>query len=188
MKKSAMIIGIWAAAVLLAQGAEPFSRSVSPAEFAAAGLPKLSASELTQLDTLFAKYRTARAEPAPAVARAVGTPPTPTAPAKSALRKTEPSADNDSLISKAKKIFTQTKESAHPGSIEGQIDGWFDGWTSNTMWRLKDGTQWRAENSQPGFTSNPVRDPKVKIYPAAINGYWLEFPELDQKVRVRQLP
>ncbi len=188
MKKSALAIGVWAAAVLLAQGAEPFSRSVSADEFASAGLAKLSPSELAQLDVLFAKYRTARAEPAPTVARAVGTPPTPTAPAKPALRKTEPAADNDSLISKAKKIFTQTKESAHPGSIEGQIDGWFDGWTSNTMWRLKDGTQWRAENSQPGFTSNPVRDPKVKIYPAAINGYWLEFSELDQKVRVRQLP
>ena len=190
MKKSAVVIGLWMAAVLLADGAEPFSHTMSSEEFASAGLPKLSSGELAQLDALFTKYRTFSPETATATAAARGTGkvPTVTGPAKPAATKSETSSETEGLTSKAKKIFTQPKERSHPGALESQIDGWFDGWTSNTVWRLKDGTQWRADNSQPSLTSNPVRDPKVKIYPAAINGYWLEFPALDQKVRVRQLP
>lgn len=185
MKKIFMLLGICANAVLVAEG-EPFSRIVGPEEFSSAGLAKLSPSELARLDGLFTKYSAAQI-PAPAKPQnqMASTAPVLVRPA---TPKPGPAADTEGLVARAKKIFSEPKGRSNPQAMEGQIDGSFEGWSRNTVWKLKDGTRWQAENNQPGSISRSVRDPKVIIYPAAINGFWLELPELDQKVRVRQLP
>jgi hypothetical protein len=70
-------------------------------------------------------------------------------------------------------------------ATETEIDGWFDGWDASTTWRMADGSYWRVENKPAPYQAKRVKNPKVKIYPATLAGYWLEFVELDYKLRVR---
>ena len=196
MKKLVWLMGVWMAGAASAQGAEPFSQRVKPEEFGAAGLAKLSAGELARLDALFEQYSGRRAEapsatepkaPTRATSAPTVTAPVPTAATVPAATVAQKGGD-DGLLAKAKKVFVRPGTRAEATAIAGQIDGWFDGWTRDTTWKLKDGTRWRADNHQPPLMIRPVKDPTVKIYPAAVNGYWLELPELEQKVRVVQLP
>ena len=52
---------------------------------------------------------------------------------------------------------------------------------------MTDGTIWRVDNKPTPQQAKRVLNPKVRIYPASLSGYWLEFVDLDYKVRVRQL-
>jgi hypothetical protein len=72
-------------------------------------------------------------------------------------------------------------------AIESEIDGDFRGWESQTVFRLKDGTVWQIDNRPAPYFHPRVKNPRVKVYPAALSGYWMEFPELDLKIRVRSL-
>ena len=56
MKKFILLAGFVLAAGALARADESFSKRVTPEEFGAAGLAKLTPEELTRLDALFGKY------------------------------------------------------------------------------------------------------------------------------------
>ena len=192
MKKLVFAIGICTASALLGAAPTPFSQRLSAEEFVAAGLGKLAPAEVARLDAWFAKYSTPGAvgpaakpvSTTSASATRVGAPtPNPTPQAKA-----EEKPASGGMISTAKNIFKLPAAKPRVPVVESQIDGWFDGWRENTTWTLKDGTRWRADRHQSLASIKPVKDPQVKIYPAAVSGFWLELPELDQKVRVLQLP
>ena len=175
------------AGALLGGEPVPFSQRVTAEEFAAAGLGKLAPEEVARLNELFIKYSATRVAP-------IATPTTPVTranppkPAALPPANAEEKPASGGVLSNAKKIFTLPVAKPRVPVVESQIDGWFDGWRENTTWTLKDGTRWRADRYQGQASVKPVKDPQVKIYPAAVNGFWLELPDLDQKVRVLQVP
>jgi len=183
MKNSLCLMVLGLSAAGLVRGEDPFSRRVSAEEFRTAGLVKLSSEELAQLDALFQKYGVPPGSSRQPEPRAVAVQP----PAPPAVP-VDKSPGDSGVMAKARRIFSLPAAKPNPATIESQIDGWFEGWTRDTVWLLKDGTRWRVENNERPFKTRPAKDRKVKIYPAAINGHWLELPEFDQKLRVRQLP
>jgi hypothetical protein len=173
---------------------EPFSRRVTAAEFGVAGLAKLSPAELAQLDALFGKYGAAVVQPGPTAA--TGALQARVADAEARTRQAEQDAaaaraaqkkSEETLLTRAKKVFVPAGTKVEIAAADGEIDGAFDGWDSDTMWRLKDGTVWRVENKPSLYVTKRVMSVRVKIYPASFGGYWMEFPDLALRVRVRQV-
>ncbi len=209
---------------------------MTPEEFRTAGLGKLSASELAQLDALFGKYGAGNSAiantPPPAIAapRSLATSAesvtapaaeaaaarqaeidlaatkqaaarvaaaearvrtaeleATTARAAAAAATAEQKRSEESFLTRAKKVFVAPGTKVEVAAIETEIDGAFSGWDDGTVWRMKDGTIWRVDNKPQPMQAKRVLNPKVRIYPASMSGYWLEFMELDYKLRVRQL-
>lgn len=216
MRKLLAVVALWAAAQTSAAAAESLAQRLTPAEFEAAGLTKLSPEQLARLDELFAKYGS-REMSKPTTPTAIVTP-TPTAePDQTAARqmaaqlaaaeervrqaqqeaavareaaraaKAEQKNAEAGILAKAKKIFVSPGTKVEISAVESEVDGWFDGWETRTTWTLADGTTWRVENNVTPYVAKRTRAPKVKVYPATLSGFWMEFPEFDLKVRVRQV-
>ena len=236
---------LWLAGAICALSAglradDSFSRRMTPEEFRAAGLGKLSALELAQLDALFGKYGVAdpaiATVPPPTSAPALASPdgramPTESVTARAAevaavrqaeidaaatkqaasrvaaaeararnaeqeaataraaadAAKAEQKKSGESFLTRAKKVFVAPGTKVEVTAIETEIDGAFSGWDEGTVWRMKDGSIWRVDNKPQPMQAKRVLNPKVRIYPASMSGYWLEFMDLDYKLRVRQL-
>lgn len=183
-----------------AWAAEPLARRVTAEEFRAAGLEKLSPAELAQLDALFQKYGAAQAAPAvngatqeqaaarvaAAEARARQAEQDAAAAREAAqTAKAEQKKAEEGFLAKAKKVLVSPGTKVEIAATETEIDGWFDGWDASTTWRMADGSFWQVANKPAPYQVKRVKNPKVKIYAAALSGYWLEFVELDYKLRVR---
>jgi hypothetical protein len=203
----------WAATVF---AAETFSRRLTADEFRRAGLDKLSPAELAVLDSVFKKY-TAPGGDAVAVAAPVPAPPPRAeieaavaqesaariAAAEARTRRAEQEAAaarqaaevakaeqkkaEESFLTKARKAIVPAGTKVEVAAIETEIDGDFIGWDGSTVWRMKDGTQWRVDNRPPPYYAKRMKNPKVRISAAALSGFWLEVVELDLKVRVSQI-
>ena len=242
MKKWLWLAGLGVAAA--AWAAEPFSQRVTPGEFKAAGLSKLTPEELAQLDALFGKYREMPGTAGPAQPLVTSVPATmpeaasarPVEPpaavssrqaesagarqaeinaaatAQAAVRvaeaeararkaeqeaaaareaaqlaKAEQKKAEEGFLAKAKKVLVSPGTKIEVAAIETEIDGDFTGWEEMTMWRMKDGSMWRVDNRPQPYPATRVKNPKVRIYPASLSGYWLEFVDIDLKIRVRPL-
>lgn len=190
MKMLLALMG-WGLATVASGAAATFSTQMTPAEFERAGLGKLSPAERAELDALFHRYggpliaapeqKAAAAAPQPPAAKPPAPPPKETAVASAA----EPTTSG--FWRRAKKTPATAAPKPAANVIETEIDGSFTGWEETTVWTMKDGSIWRVDNRpRPYFTSRVV-NPKVKIYPAMINGYWIEFFELGARVRVLRL-
>jgi len=180
----------WGLAVVAGFAAETFSTQLTPAEFERAGLGKLSPAERAELDALFHRYggppiaaperKAAAVAPQPPAAK----PPAPTPREAAVASAAEPAKSG--FFRRAKKTPAAAPKPAAE-VIETEIDGSFTGWEETTVWTMKDGSIWRVDNRpRPYFTSR-VANPKVKIYPAIMNGYWIEFVDLGTRVRVLRL-
>lgn len=209
--KKMLWLGIGVAMATWAWAVEPLARRVTAEEFRAAGLDKLSPAELAQLDALFQKYGADQATAVMSGAKAVAPAVRQTeieaaarvAAAEARARKAEAEAAvareaaqtakaeqkkaEEGFLAKAKKVLVSPGTKVEVMATETEIDGWFDGWDANTTWRMADGSFWRVENKPAAYQAKRVKNPKVKIYPAAVTGYWLEFVDLDYKLRVRQV-
>jgi hypothetical protein len=202
-----LVLGLVAAT---ARAAETFSDRLTAEEAARAGLRKLTPAERAALDALVQKYggpasagvSTAAAAPAPTAPPPVAAPAAPAVPARPAAPVPGPAvataapapaaapADEPppkkSFLRRAKKDPAKPAKPA-PEVIESEIDGSFTGWEETTVWTLKDGSIWRVDNRPRPYFTNRIANPKVKIYPALMNGFWLEIPDLDIRVRVVRL-
>ena len=236
MKKLLWLAGGGCALSVTLWAQEPFSRRMTPEEFQAAGLAKLSSEELARLDALFGKYGpngavSAALPPSAAVApAALATPAQATvamatesaatrqaeidaaATKQAAVRvaeaearartaeqeaataraaadsaKAEQKKSEDSFLTRAKKVFVAPGTKVEVAALETTIDGAFNGWDEGTVWRMADGSIWRVDNKPEPLQAKRVVNPKVRIYPASLSGYWLEFVDLDYKLRVRPL-
>ncbi len=198
-------LAIFVSLVTAGMGQEAFTRRITPEEYARAGLGKLSAPERSELDALFRKYgppgdkvvsaavpqvvpRVAEATPvAPAPAPAAAPAPDPVetkAPAPGVVVAEEPKAPGG-FFRKTKRAPAAPKPKVE--AIETEIDGSFTGWEEMTVWTMKDGSIWRVDNRPRPYFMNRVANPKVRIYPAVLNGYWLEIPAFNIRVRVQRL-
>lgn len=124
----------------------PIEQAMTPEQFKAAGLDKLSADELANLNTWL--NRTITTETARAAEQA-------------AVQATE-------------KVETENRGFFHFGSsepIEGRIAGQFNGFRKGNTYTLDNGQQWRQTDTA-SLAGVRVENPAVKITPSLIGNTW----------------
>ncbi len=168
--------GVLAAAV--AQGAEErFSRVVRPEDFAAAGLAKLTPDELARLDALVGDYQSgvsiaARRDTDPSSPRSDAARPQPAATPKG----------DSGLIARARALLP-AGTAVEYAAIESRIAGEFTGWQGRAIFTLENGQRWRMANAGQYYTPT-LKNPVVKITPAALGAFWLTIEGVKQRVKV----
>lgn len=143
---------------------ESFTRTISAEDFAAAGLAKLSASELARLDALVGAFRRATGAPAPAPVER------PRAAAAAAPRA---------------KVQVAPGTEIEVAAVESRLVGEFRGWEDRVVFTLGNGQRWRVAPGQSYFGS-PQMNPAVKIAPGMLGTFWMSIEGV--KVRVRVVP
>ena len=168
-----------------------FYVKLSSQDFAAAGLDKLTAEERKHLAKLIEAYKKdafaegRKVEKAAVIAAQAAAP----RPAKSE-QASNPSSAN--LAGHSLGFLEKAKVLLKPGTqveyepIKSTIVGRFEGWESNTVFFLANGQRWQVVNGGSYFTP-PKHDMEVEITPAALGGYWMDFPSLSTRVKVKPL-
>jgi len=192
------------ALVMSVRGQDKFSQTVRPEDFAAAGLAKLTPEERARLDVLIADFKGGATVSVDAMAAQLAVARRATEAAAAARSAAEERANKaERAVEEAKADATQTKKAEAgffakakvmlmPGSeveylaVESRIKGKFDGWEGRTVLNLENGQRWQIANAENYYTP-VIEGPKVVITPAAIGGFWMSFPELRKKVRVKPL-
>ncbi|MBM3843750.1 MAG: hypothetical protein FJ397_10915 [Verrucomicrobia bacterium] len=144
--------------------AEPFSRSLAPADFAAAGLGRLTPEELSRLDALIA----ARGAPPPA-APAAAAPAIASAPAR------VPAAPS-----------RRPTVTAEEETVESRLTGEFRGWEPRTVFALENGQRWQ-ETGGTTYAGPPLAAPAVRIRAGALGAYWMRIEGVGREVKVRRV-
>lgn len=165
----------WTAVLALTEAvaAEPFSRAVSPADYAAAGLGKLTPGELARLDALVQEFqrREIARGPRPVEAPAVASNPA-TKAAGSEVRDRP----------KAKVVLASGTE-VEFAAVESRISGSFDGWEPRTVFALENGQRWRVAGGDT-YATSPSASPAVKITPGALGSFWMTIDGVRRRVKV----
>ena len=154
---------------------ERFSQTLSPADFAAAGLDQLKPEQLARLDEF------ARAFQARALLK------TPAAVAQQPVAQMQPRPGNTTPTKSAGSGVRYGIKSAKPAPTEPEISrivGTIAGWNANTIFRLENGEVWTVANPER-YSGPEMTNPSVQIRPATVfGGYWMKIESLPE-VRVR---
>lgn len=162
---------------------ERFSKTLSPADFAAAGLDRLSRNELARLDELAKAFQTQplKARPDAAVQATVqpAAPPQGVAPTLENSTKPKPAKTGGFLPG----LRNKSPKAPEPAAETSRIIGTVAGWNPRTVFTLENGQMWAVSNYDY-YTCPAVKDPAVEIRPAAFGGFWMKIGSLPE-VRVR---
>ena len=84
--------------------------------------------------------------------------------------------------------LTESLFRIHPGEDDkvGYVDriaGDFTGWESKSIFLLENGQRWQVANAGRYYTP-AIANPKVKIIPAAMGGFWMSIEGVSQRVKV----
>lgn len=142
--------------------AEPFSRSLAPADFAAAGLGRLTPQELARLDALVA----ALAAPSPAA---------PSVAAPAAVPGRSPAGPGRRAAS-----------AAEEETVESRLTGEFRGWEPRAVFVLENGQRWQ-ETAGTTYAGTPLAAPAVRIRAGALGAYWMRIEGVRLEVKVRRV-
>lgn len=153
------ILCLFLVAGVQAAGFSSLEERMSDSEFRAAGLDRLSAQELAQLNQWL---RDQWPDGLPAAA----------APAPSSA----PAQDTRGLHS-----------SSESGPIVSRIDGTFTGWRTGTVFRLENGMVWETIGSIHPFSVSAIENPSVTISPAFMGSWLLKVDGFNTPVRVRRV-
>ncbi|HTL68443.1 MAG TPA: hypothetical protein VL200_12330 [Lacunisphaera sp.] len=174
-----------------------FSGSINPADFQAAGLNRLTPAERQRLDELVAAYRntaeekvrrTAEADVKAAQAEAKAAQAATNA-AKAEVQAAKAEAGETKRESRG--FFAKARVEVVPGTmieyavIKSTILGKFEGWEGRKVFRLANGQQWQVMNAGESYYTRPTENMEVEIAPARMGGFWMNFPTLQTRVRVR---
>lgn len=185
-----MSLGFLGLAVGLAAAEPARLRDLPPDQFRAAGLHKLSAEELAVLEAHWARRAAAvRGEADEQLAQVREEAAARIASAESRARRAEENADGGDGKSpgwlKALVTLKRTEERPEDArALESRMAGDFKGWTGRTLFHLENGQVWQQVAGGEYFDKT-LRQPAVRIYPAALGAYWLEIEGVKQRVRVR---
>lgn len=161
----------------------PFSRAVPPAEFAAAGLTKLTPEEVARLDALVREYKSgalerARREAAAAESRAAA------AEAKAARAAAE-KKDEPGFLERAR-VLVAPGTQVDVAAVESRIAGEFRGWEVRTVLVLENGQRWQVTGGEP-YVTPPIPGPAVKISPGAFGSFWMTIEGVRPRVKVTRV-
>jgi hypothetical protein len=189
-----LALAVCCAVGLAGRAEEPFTQTVPPAEFNAAGLDKLTPAELTRLDALVQRYgageleaarRTAAAEAEAKAAEQV----------RAAKAEAEARATAQVQAAKAEAATAQAQKTspardAKGGGIAGffsragtktefekagiEIVGVFKGYHPGTVFVLANGQRWRVVSDT--YVTGPMPEVrKVLIEPGMLGSFYLRF-------------
>jgi hypothetical protein len=179
------VIGLMAALVG-GRAEEAFSKAIRPEDFAAAELAKLSPEALARLDALVQAYKSgavtaARVEAEAQAARVAAE----TAAREQVREKEKEKAAAPGFFAKAKVLLAPGTQVEY-GEIESRIAGEFTGWSGRTVFTLENGQRWQVANGG-SYYSPAVANPKVKVFPAALGGFWMKIEGVNPRVKVLPL-
>jgi len=180
---------------------ESFSKAVRAADFSVAGLAKLSPDELARLDALVRDYKSgallaakreaeaaekARAAAEARAAKSAAEAQAANAAASARAAKGEPAQPSESFLTKAKKVLVPAGTQVEVAAIESRLVGEFEGWQGKAIFTLENGQRWQMANAG-SYYSPVIKNPAVKISPAALGGFWLTIEGVSQRVKVVQV-
>lgn len=144
-----------------------FTHQLTPEEFAAAGLEKLSAAERAVLDRLIARTR-------PDISNRAPTPPP------------RESVDTASVPENAR-VRRATAAVPAPRTISSRLVGRFTGWTGGTIFQLENGQRWVQVEGDSYRAHPPKENPAVEVRPAMMGTYFLKVDGYGTRCRVKLL-
>ncbi len=159
--------------------AETFSQAVAPADFAAAGLGKLSPAEIARLDALVRAFQVGGRERAGREAGASGASAA-TAPPPAMVESGAKSAPG--LLAMAK-VRLAPGTAVEYGTIESRIAGEFRGWENRTVFTLENGQHWQVAGGE-SYVTPPEPGPAVTIKPGALGSFWMTLAGVRPRVKV----
>lgn len=155
-------------------------RDLPEDQFRAAGLHKLSAPELDALEQLWARRdETARREANDRVAAAEAR-----AAAAEQAEKVPDDAKSPGWLHALKTLRRVEEKPEDARALESRLAGDFKGWNGRTLFHLENGQVWQ-QASAGEYQDRVLKQPAVKIYPAAFGAYWMEVEGVRQRVRVK---
>ena len=151
-------MGLWTSVATLV--ATEFSKTLSPADFSAAGLSKLSAEELNRLNALIEEQRSggekSNAAEKPVAAR---------------VRKSDKTASRNSVVlTPGTTIEYSQVETQLTGSFRGYEPGTVLSLANGQRWRVVDGTYWAS-------AKNAEKVRKVVIEPGVLGSFFLRIDD-----------
>lgn len=159
---------------------ENIEQAMSPEEFRAAGLDKLSAAELVELNLWLA--RRGGTEPAATVA-----PPAPAQIAGSAQPAAAPVVDN------GPPILAKNRSPGAPRPVDTEVDevnsrlvGYFEGWRKGTIFKLENGQHWRVIDDRR-FEVSSEDSPLVRIKRGFMDSWMMKFGDYNRGARVQRI-
>lgn len=160
MKRPHLVSLILCGFAITSPAAESVVGKLTPAEFKAAGLDKLSAQEIAALDAALQRHT-------------AGPPP-----------KRGPEPARDALF--GAETLPAAKSAAAPASIHTRIAGRFDGWTGKTVFDLENGQRWQQRIPDTYVAPRSLESPEVVLERGAF-GYRLVIVELRHHVPVKRI-
>jgi hypothetical protein len=155
-----------------------FSQAIAPADFAAAGLAKLSPEELARLDALVRVHQGGGGGRVPAQV-ATGPAAAPAAAVAAPEAKAAPG-----LLAKAKVILTPGTAVEYE-AVKSRIVGEFNGWEARTVLVLENGQRWQVASGST-YAAPPVMNPAVEIASGALGTFWMKIEGV--RIRVKVVP
>jgi hypothetical protein len=156
-----------------------------PERFARAGLQKLTAAELAELEQVIAEAKSGELEAAErklAAAEAKAR----DAEAKAAARAAAPEKKGPGWL-KALVTLQETNESPDKAeAVESRLAGDYDGWTGRTTFKLENGQIWQQTDGKQRYDDRRPA-PAVKIYPGMLGVFWLEIEGVRERVKVKPI-
>lgn len=176
------LVSLFVGSALLAAAAEGVFKNLPPERFAKAGLHKLTAAELAELEQVMREA--ADGQLAAAEQRAVA--------AEQKAREAESKAAAANVAEKKgpswlRALITLQETGDQPegaDAIESRLVGDYDGWTGRTQFKLENGQIWQQAAAGERFDAKRAA-PRVKIYPGMLGVYWLEVEGVRERVKVK---
>lgn len=180
MKKYLLGLSLLTATARVWAGDTEFSRTLSPEDLKATGLDRLTLGQRQRLDEMIAAYKqdavaAVRQSAAGAHAAEAGK-----------VEAGESRAGGKGFFAKARLMVVPGTQIEY-AEIKTTIPGKFDGWEAGTVFRLANGQRWQVANGNERYYTPVQHDMEVEIRPSAFGGFWMYFPAIRSRVRVKLL-
>lgn len=160
----ALVLAFAFVACMPALAEEPYKaieQRMPAEEFKAAGLDKLSPEELARLNAWLSAEQGVQVEAVRAQVR----------------------ADVEQAQEKRAGFFE--RENREP--VNSALKGEFRGWSGRMIFDLANGQSWEMVEPSSLYVPRALRDPKVKITPGLISGWYLQVEGYNTRAKVRRV-
>jgi len=161
-------------ALLAAAGAQAanIEQTMTAEEFRAAGLDKLSAEELVQLNLWLARRGDGDRAPSFAETPALPTP--------------APVDDGPPIAAKYRKPDADGKSAMTGSEVHSRLVGYFEGWRKGSIFKLENGQHWRVIDDSR-YEVSSMEAPEIHIKAGFVGSWLLQVADYNRKVRVQRI-
>lgn len=159
----ALLLMTTSLSMFAAEGFSSLEEQMTGQEFNAAGLNKLSAKELDELNAWIRKHSLATLAAASA----------------------QPGGKTSAKAPDNRGMETDDKEK-DTSTITSKLIGKFSGWDGQTVFKLENGMIW-AQDSKKKFYTEEIENPEVVIKSGMFGSWHLEVEGVDKDVKVKRI-